>query len=70
MATNDFQLLKARHWARKIATWVAGIDATHSMEELPVEFGWLAHYSDELNQALDKADLSQIEADVEAVLRN
>ena len=65
---NDFQLLKARHFARKVATWVAGIDATHARDDLPTDFAYLAYYSDELNEALDKADLSEVEAEVEAVL--
>ena len=65
---NDFELLKARHFARKVAAWVAGIDATHDREDLPTDFAWLAYYSDELNEALEKADLDAIEADVTAVL--
>jgi hypothetical protein len=67
---NDFQLLKARHFARKVAEWVAGIDATHDREDLPTDFAYLAYYSDELNEILGEADLDQIEADIETVLQN
>jgi hypothetical protein len=67
---NDFQLLKARHFARKVAEWVAGIDATHAREDLPTDFAYLAYYSDELNEILDKADLSQVEADIEFILKH
>ena len=65
---NDFQLLKARHFARKVAVWVESIEATHAREDRPTDFAYLAYYSDELNEALDKADLTEIEADVLAVL--
>lgn len=66
---NDFQLLKARHFARKVAVWVESIEATHAREDRPTDFAYLAYYSDELNEALDKADLDQIEQDVTAVLK-
>jgi hypothetical protein len=48
---------------------VAGIDATHDRKDLPTDFAWLAYYSDELNEALEKADLDAIEADVMAVFK-
>jgi hypothetical protein len=48
---------------------VEGIEATHAREDRPTDFAYLAYYSDELNEALDKADLNEIEADVLAVLK-
>jgi hypothetical protein len=39
-------------------------------DDLPTDFAYLAYYSDELNEILDKADLSQVEADIEFILKH
>jgi hypothetical protein len=50
---------------------MGGRDRCHTRPgDLPTDFAYLAYYSDELNEILDKADLSEVEADVEFILKH
>ena len=69
---NDFELLKAKHYALKIAVWVEDLRAntlTDLHPDLVSALLYLQYYSDGLNEALEKADLDDTEADVRVVLR-